>query len=101
MSNKQQSMKGKTLTTCQDSQKPATNVKTQPPVKPKKQQRGYRMDKKEYIASNSQSPQNKAKSNPPIKPIIIKNEQYKGDEKRSQSPAIKIKTAPPEKPKTK
>ncbi len=50
------------------------------------------MDKKEYIASNSQSPQNKAKSNPPIKPIIIKNEQYKGDEKRSQSPAIKIKT---------
>jgi len=59
------------------------------------------MDKKEYIASNSQSPQNKAKSNPPIKPIIIKNEQYKGDEKRSQSPAIKIKTAPPEKPKTK
>ena len=36
MSNKQQSMKGKTLTTCQDSQKPATNVKTQPPVQPKK-----------------------------------------------------------------
>ena len=36
MSNKQQSVKGNTLTTCQGSHKPATNIKTQPPVKPKK-----------------------------------------------------------------
>ena len=36
MSKNQQNMKGKTLTTCQDSQKPATDVKTQPPIKPKK-----------------------------------------------------------------
>lgn len=36
MSEKQPKMNGKTLTTCQGSQKPATNIKTQPPVKPKK-----------------------------------------------------------------
>lgn len=35
MSEKQQKMKSKTSITCQDSQQPATNAKTQPPVKPK------------------------------------------------------------------